>query len=227
MSRLTGFAAFAGAALFAFSAAAVPTSNPNVDATLLATSTNGGGNTAGITYAQGFGANLPAGASWSDDPTVTPPPGNVSGQYQSPFNNTVLQDVQNYYNVGGVSGANGAPSPQTLSFDSDQSAFTLLWGSIDSYNTLEFLDGAGSVLSLTGTELVSLFMLGGTPTNFEQVALVTFDFLNGITFDNVKFSSSQAAFEFALAPVPLPAAAWLMIAALAGLGFVGRRRPAA
>src|SRR5262245_49878376 len=105
--------------------------------TLLDDSTQGAGNDADV-YAGSYNGTTPVGASWSSNPLVVPPPGNVSGIYQSPFNNTALLDTQSYFSVGAESGANGAPSPTSLTYSSLQNAFSLLWGSIDSYNTLQF-----------------------------------------------------------------------------------------
>ena len=60
----------------------------------------------------------------------------------------------------------------------------------------------------------------------EQVALLRFsEFGNGLT--SVRFSSTQAAFEFALAgttaAVPLPASVLMLLGALGGLGMLSRR----
>ena len=43
-------------------------------------------------------------------------------------------------------------------------------------------------------------------------------------FDSVKFSSTGNSFEFALAPVPLPAAGLLLLTALGGMKVMSRRR---
>lgn len=220
VTRLVPLAVAFGA--LAFSAQAVSVS-------LLDSSTQWIGNTAHV-YAGDFAGNTPAGASFSSDPLVTPPPGNSDGLYQSPFNFTPLLDTQTYFSVGGVNGGNGAPSPVTLTLGSPVDSFTLLWGSIDSYNTIEFFSGDTSLMAFTGTDIVVEFMLGGTPINYEQVALLHFSDFGPDGLTSIKFSSTQAAFEFALAapsPVPLPASVFLLLGALGGLGFISRRRKAA
>jgi hypothetical protein len=60
------------------------------------------------------------------------------------------------------------------------------------------------------------------------VALVTFSFDAGSKFSSVTFSSSQPAFEFALAAapasaVPLPAAGWMLIAGVGAIAAIARR----
>jgi hypothetical protein len=164
--------------------------------TLLGTSTQGAGNTANV-YAGNYNGTTPTGATWSSDPLVVPPPGNLSGVYQSPFNNTPLLDTQSYFSVGGVDAVgDGAESPVTLKYATSQNSFSLLWGSIDSYNTLEFLQGSTVRLSLSGATLGGF--LGGSPPNYEQVALLAFSFGANELFNTVRFISTQAAFEFAL-----------------------------
>ena len=195
--------------------------------TVIDSSTQGAGNDAGVGYAVGYGANTPTGATWSVDPTWEAPPEGASGISQSPFNNVAsLEGTQDYFTIGGVLGSNGAASPVSLSYASVQSTFTLLWVSIDSYNSIEFLRGGVSQLLYTGTDLInqSLFdPLSGAGPNYEQVALVNFsNFANG--FDKVTFKSTQAAFEMALPPVPVPAAGLLLLGALGGLAALRRRK---
>lgn len=231
MRQASFISAFAGTALFAFSALAVPVGG--ADVTLLANSEQNAANDA-VVYAAGFAANTPIGATWSpNDPTVTPPPNSINTIYKSPFQNaTILPGGDNgptYFSVGGQSGGEGAPSPATLTLAEERNVLNILWGSIDDYNTLEFLDISNTVIaSIAGEDLINAFGLGGVAPNFEQIALLKI--VTPTAFKSLRFFSEGptgqdiAAFEFALAPIPLPAAVWMMIAALAGLGFVGRRK---
>ncbi len=222
-----------GIATAMFAASAVAASAGTVG--LLDYSVQGIGNTADV-YGAGYNGSTPVGASWSGAaPVVTPPPGNSGGNYQSPFNNTGLVNTQSYFSVGGSSGTNGGPSPLTLMFSTPQSTLKLLWGSIDDYNKIEFFDAANNPLgSATGAGVVSGFaalssIASGAP-GFEVVGLFQFNFGPNELFSNVKFTSTRAAFEFALAAVPVPAAAWLMLSAIGGLGglsFLSRRKKSA
>jgi hypothetical protein len=46
----------------------------------------------------------------------------------------------------------------------------------------------------------------------------------GFTAGTGIFDSRHEVLDFSITTVPLPAAAWLLLSGLAGLGFVGRRR---
>jgi hypothetical protein len=207
----------AGAIALSASAASAAT------VTVLNQSTQLAGNTAHV-YGVEYGAYVPPGASWTDgDPTITPPPGNSTNFFQSPFANTPLQETQSYFSVGGPNKIGGI---NTLAFDSIQNSFRILWGSIDNYNTLEFLFDGGVVKSYTGTAICALLSVCTGPVNagnYNAVALLNF---SGLEFDAVRFNSTVAAFEFALAPVPVPAAGLLLLGGLGGLAALKRRKKA-
>ena len=190
-------------------------------ANLINSSTNGVGNTADV-FAGSYGAFLPSTWSFDKTPLVHVPPGNEPSIYQTPFNHTGLQETRDYFSVGAEDlVGDGATSPTTLTFGGSLiDSLDILWGSIDSYNTLEFFNGSTSLGSFDGNFIAGLLGLSGQ-TNYEHVALLHFSDIGGAT--KAVFTSTQAAFEFALAPVPLPAALPLFGTALVGLGLLRRR----
>lgn len=130
---------------------------------------------------------------------------------RSPWHDTIYQDTAAYHSVS-------AGASLTYEFDADRSRFGLMWSSPDSYNLLEFLLDDAVVFSLTGSDVDNPPTPG---TGFVNVMI------SDLMFDEVRFTSgSTDAFEFAQVQVPLPAAIWMMIAALGGLGFVSRRKTA-
>jgi len=91
----------------------------------------------------------------------------------------------------------------TLDFTTPQTYFGLLWGSIDSYNTLTFYDSANqSVGSVSGqASWIAPALLGNQGANATAYVNIT----STLAFTKVVASSTQNAFEFdnvAIVPEP-------------------------
>lgn len=164
---------------------------------------------------------LPAFASWTAAPT-TVLGGNNPGIARSPFDETssnsfssslVGAENLHYFSVG-------PSNPATLSFTRDMAELSFLWGSPDGYNGLTFyLDGNPVGGPFNQTDVNPPLMPLNPPASN---VYVTF----GGTFDEVRFTSSQNAFEFAglSAQVPAPASLALLGSGLLALGFVRRQK---
>ncbi|MEO8122688.1 MAG: PEP-CTERM sorting domain-containing protein [Burkholderiales bacterium] len=113
-----------------------------------------------------------------------------------------------------------------LAFGPGTSYVGFLWGSVDTYNTVTFYDGASVIASFVGGP-------GGLGVN--QVPVGNGDqadsqYLNfwSPSITRVTFASSSNAFEIDnVSAVPEPETYALMLAGLAAVGFVARRRRAA
>lgn len=222
-------------------------------------SLNNGTNTADV-FAAGYNGTTPLGATWlTANPLVTPPPSSLANIYKSPFEGTTTvptkgSDGPTYFSSGGFTATDGAGSPSLLSFSTSQSRFTMLWGSIDTYNEITFFandDGTGTSFTYNGTSAAAAVNAFRAPAaaatanangNYDLVGLFTFDFAGSSTlssFRSVLFRSERGviggsptdtdvpALEFALAPIPGPLGILLIGTAFAGAAAVfGRRRPA-
>jgi len=115
-----------------------------------------------------------------------------------------------------------------LVFSGRQSALSLLWGSPDDKNMIEFLLGGTSVGKFWGAEF-GWFSKDIVQGPGRGAALLS---LSGITFDAVRFTTWEKAgsFEFsnlrsaAVSTVPLPAGGVLLLAGLGGLAALRRRK---
>jgi hypothetical protein len=118
-----------------------------------------------------------------------------------------------------------------LRFTGKQSALSLLWGSPDGENMIEFLLGGASVGTFWGAEFGWFLDNEGKPLDIVQgpgrgAALLT---LSGIIFDRVRFTawSDTGSFEISnlsAVAVPVPASLFLLLSGLGAAAMVGRRR---
>ena len=152
--------------------------------------------------------------------------GNLSGARRSPFDEEsggssdgVDNDLPNaadlaFFSVGPLTNLSAS-----LTFSEAQSSLSFLWGSPDDFNQLSFWLNGVTVATFAGTPVTTSGSSAGS-------ALATF---TGGLFDRVDFDSTKNAFEFAsiqatIAPVPLPAGVWMLLAAIGGFGFVAHRK---
>jgi hypothetical protein len=157
--------------------------------------------------------------SFSGDGAVVGPP-SVSGSYASPSG-----DATPYLSTG-FTGSAGTKT-EVLTLDGLHNYFGLYWGSIDSYNTIEFYQGATLVGSITGNMV-------GAPANGNQADGNQNRYVNIVSnsaltnFDSIRFVTGSPAFEvdnFALTAAVPEASTWaMMILGFLGVGFFGYRK---
>lgn len=154
--------------------------------------------------------------------------GSVSGVYTAPYlsgsNGTAFGqasgvDTSTYITTGSTGSFSNAqvqillPGPEMY--------FGLLWGSVDAYNTLEFLNGNTVVGTLTGSDILA------SPTGDQGVnGTVYVNITSSVAFDRVVATSSQYAFEFddlAFNPTVVPEPASMLLVGI-GLAAIGTRR---
>jgi hypothetical protein len=200
-----------------------------------------GGNNQGTNPYSGPAPTINFDTTFPDSPTAPSPyivgPGTVSNFFAQPFGST-----GQYYAAGPTSNGTGpGSSPGIIDLTSyalaagagGVTSLSFLWGSIDAFNTLEFLDSANNVLGGAG------FSISGSqihnPANGDQsdpeLNRVVFFILTGTdatNFRKLRLTSTTNAFEIdniAINPgVPEPATWALMILGFAGIGMALRRR---
>jgi hypothetical protein len=107
----------------------------------------------------------------------------------------------------------------TLAFTGEQTSFGLLWGTIDTYNELDFYHGSTLTDTVTGGELAAF----GVAVDGSQSAYVKIEGLG--PFDRVvAVDHDRPAFEFVPDPVPEPSGIALLSLGLAALGAIRAAR---
>ena len=106
-------------------------------------------------------------------------------------------------------------------------SISLYWGSINAFNTVEFLDASNAAIQSFGGNQLPQF--NGDQTEAATNRRVDFAFNSLEKVTQVRFGSSNNTFEFdtigaALAPIPEPAAWAMMIAGFGLVGVMARRR---
>jgi hypothetical protein len=178
----------------------------------------GSGGTTGLVSSAAFSTSTGIGVSFTGGSGVFV--GDVSGVTRSPFR---LADGSaadlHYLNAQALAG-----SSVVLAYVNSQTAFNLLWGSVDpnpaTYNQLTFtFTGLGGSQVVTGADVVN-GLSGVTPgTTNLAVSITGLDSFNTITV-----TASQQAFEFVPAAVPDGGTTLMLLGgALVGLGALRRK----
>jgi hypothetical protein len=111
--------------------------------------------------------------------------GNVAGTTAAPWTPTGLE-TRNYFSTQ----PNGAIS---INYTQNQQYFGIMWGSVDSYNSLSFYNNNTLIDQVSGQEIVR------NPSGSQAATgtyFANFNFAADSGFNRVVFSSSSPAFEF-------------------------------
>jgi hypothetical protein len=154
----------------------------------------------------GGGTTTACGINVSFNPAGQVVQGGASGLYAAPvlsngngalFGDSDGADASYYLTAGGTSAPDGSGSFAQLVLPTSARYLGLLWGSVDSYNTITFYMG-GNLVETFGGDAVSAAAGSGNCANGNQSTVGTC-YVNislSEAFDRVVMTSSNFAFEF-------------------------------
>ncbi len=163
--------------------------------------------------------------NWSPDNDYTIRSGDlIRGESAPPFG-----DTTNYVSIPRVGDIDHTAIVTVTGLGGTYDYFGLFWGSVDSYNTLEFYNGTDLVAGFTGSQAINPFAANGNQAASSTNLYINFYFDIGEEFDSFVMSSTNMAFEadniaVGVAPVPEPATMFLFGTGLLGLAGVGRKK---
>lgn len=117
----------------------------------------------------------------------------------------------------------------TFTLDGNYDYFGMFWGSVDTYNSIDFYDGASLVASFAGSD-ISPLIANGNQASWQSNRFVNFFFNDGESYDSFILNSAGFAFETDnhaygnQVSVSEPATLALLGLGLAGLGFARRKQ---
>ncbi|GAB4369275.1 MAG: hypothetical protein Kow00121_09030 [Elainellaceae cyanobacterium] len=161
-----------------------------------------------------FDDPLPTGVTLSGGAVVS---GNSSGVYASPFPTSGGK-----YLTVGPSGVTAGPATLKFAFSNLLNYYGLYWGSVDSYNKLEFLRDGNVVGTFNGSQFIPPAIAGAQGTG-GSIYVNFFADNASQYFNEVRLTSTQFAFEsdnHAYRVVPTPA----LLPGLIGMGAAALRK---
>jgi PEP-CTERM motif len=142
--------------------------------------------------------------------------GSLANNFATPFD-----DGTSFFTIG--SPIPGGGNTSTFTTGVGLTYFGLYWGSVDSYNSIAFLDKDGNTIASFNGPVPNDGNQGAGGSRWVEFAVT------GGTFQSVLFTSNSPAFEidnvaYVTAAVPEPSTWAMMILGFFGLGFMAYRR---